>query len=220
MRHHPDRAERHGAARHGKGLRAVPGGRHAVPPVGVQQPGSRRVTRRPERRDQRHRRDRAGRGSGRGDRRRRRQSGAGGRRGAGAGLFGGSAVGANAAYASGTAVQYRYDIAYQQCMYAKGNQIPVGLGRRVPGSQTSTWRPPPPPPPGYAPATSAPALPSSATVLLRAAASAAPAYAPPLQATAVRGSAAGAAEAAGAPLARRQGRHSISSTLPTGWITS
>src|SRR5262245_6121535 len=37
--------------------------------------------------------------------------------GAGSGLFGGSLIGANTAYASGTAVQYRYDVAYQQCMY-------------------------------------------------------------------------------------------------------
>jgi hypothetical protein len=71
--------------------------------------------------------------------------------GAGAGLFGGSAVGANAAYASGTSVQHRYDIAYQQCMYAKGNQIPaiVQAPRAV---SASPWpAPPPPPPPRYAP---------------------------------------------------------------------
>jgi len=36
----------------------------------------------------------------------------------------GTAAGANAdQVASGTA-QHRYDLAYQQCMYAKGNQIP------------------------------------------------------------------------------------------------
>lgn len=71
--------------------------------------------------------------------------------GAGAGLFGGTAVGANAAYASGSAVQYRYDIAYQQCMYAKGNQIPAVV--RAPRSARSVYvaPPPPPPPPGYSP---------------------------------------------------------------------
>lgn len=44
--------------------------------------------------------------------------------GAGAGLFGGSAAGAGNAYASGAMIQRRYDHAYMQCMYAKGNQIP------------------------------------------------------------------------------------------------
>ena len=64
--------------------------------------------------------------------------------GAGAGLFGGTAVGANAAYASGSAVQYRYDIAYQQCMYAKGNQIPAVV--QAPRPARSVYAPPPPPP--------------------------------------------------------------------------
>ncbi len=68
--------------------------------------------------------------------------------GAGAGLFGGSAVGANAAYASASAVQYRYDVAYQQCMYAKGNQIPAAAAPRPARSVYV----PPPPPPGYSPA--------------------------------------------------------------------
>jgi Glycine-zipper domain len=44
--------------------------------------------------------------------------------GAGTGLLTGSAVGANAGYGASWAIQRRYDIAYQQCMYAKGNQIP------------------------------------------------------------------------------------------------
>ncbi len=76
--------------------------------------------------------------------------------GAGAGLFGGTAVGANAAYASGTAVQYRYDVAYQQCMYAQGNQIPAAV--QAPRSTRSVYVPPPPPPapppppPSYSPA--------------------------------------------------------------------
>jgi hypothetical protein len=88
--------------------------------------------------------------------------------GAGAGLFGGGLVGANAAYASGTAVQYRYDVAYQQCMYAKGNQIPVAA-RAVRAAQPAYGTPayatpapppqppPPPPPPGYAPPPPSPA---------------------------------------------------------------
>src|SRR6266851_2742812 len=45
--------------------------------------------------------------------------------GAGVGLLGGTAVGAGNAYGAGSSVQRRYDIAYMQCMYAKGNQIPV-----------------------------------------------------------------------------------------------
>jgi Glycine-zipper domain len=89
--------------------------------------------------------------------------------GAGAGLFGGSVVGANAAYASGTAVQYRYDVAYQQCMYAKGNQIPVSARAAraaapvyampaAPAPPTAPPAPavPPPPPPGYGPPAPAP----------------------------------------------------------------
>lgn len=45
--------------------------------------------------------------------------------GGGAGLLVGSAWGANAAYASGAALQQRYDMAYVQCMYAKGNRVPT-----------------------------------------------------------------------------------------------
>jgi hypothetical protein len=83
--------------------------------------------------------------------------------GAGAGLFGGTAVGANAAYASGTAVQYRYDVAYQQCMYAKGNQIPGIVQAPRPGRGASAAPPPPPrisaAPPPPPPRTSAPPSP-------------------------------------------------------------
>ena len=45
--------------------------------------------------------------------------------GAGGGLLVGSAWGANAAYASGAALQQRYDMAYVQCMYANGNKLPA-----------------------------------------------------------------------------------------------
>lgn len=72
--------------------------------------------------------------------------------GAGAGLFGGTVVGANAAYASGTAVQYRYDVAYQQCMYAKGNQIPAAVQAQRPTRSVYAPPPPPPPPPSSPPA--------------------------------------------------------------------
>ena len=65
--------------------------------------------------------------------------------GAASGLLGGTAVGANAGYASGWEVQRRYDIAYQQCMYAKGNQIPGVV--HSPSRRYNA----PPPPPGYGP---------------------------------------------------------------------
>src|SRR5574337_1274347 len=70
--------------------------------------------------------------------------------GAGSGLLGGTLVGAGASQAAAGTVQWRYDIAYQQCMYAKGNQIPMVL--RAP--QPHYTAPPPPPPsptPGVAP---------------------------------------------------------------------
>lgn len=44
--------------------------------------------------------------------------------GAGVGLLAGSAMGANAGQASGNALQRRYDIAYMQCMYSKGDSVP------------------------------------------------------------------------------------------------
>jgi hypothetical protein len=47
-------------------------------------------------------------------------------------------------------VQGRYDIGYQQCMYAKGHQIPMVRGYDRPyRSRQAT--PPPPPPPGTPP---------------------------------------------------------------------
>jgi hypothetical protein len=70
--------------------------------------------------------------------------------GAGGGLVMGTAGGANAGYFSGMSVQQRYDAAYQQCMYAKGNQVP-GVVQRYP-RRAYAAPPPPPPPPSYAPA--------------------------------------------------------------------
>jgi hypothetical protein len=83
--------------------------------------------------------------------------------GAGGGLLLGSAAGAGAAQYSGQEAQWRYDMAYMQCMYARGNQIPGYQGTyRVPSSSPPT--PPaagastpaesgsiPPPPPGPPP---------------------------------------------------------------------
>ncbi len=67
------------------------------------------------------------------------QAGAGAAIGALSGLFLGTAMATEPAYAAGAAVQRRYDNAYQQCMYSKGNQIP--------GFARSPRRAVPPPPP-------------------------------------------------------------------------
>jgi len=79
--------------------------------------------------------------------------GAGAAIGAASGLLGGTAVATDPAYAAGYAVQKRYDNAYLQCMYAKGNQIP-GVDRRSGRSV-----PPPPPPPGSTPESPVPPSP-------------------------------------------------------------
>jgi hypothetical protein len=71
------------------------------------------------------------------------QMGAGAAIGAGSGLILGSAAGTGYAAGSYYEAQRRYDIAYMQCMYAHGNQIP-GMTRTRPQRI-----PPPPPPPGY-----------------------------------------------------------------------
>jgi hypothetical protein len=73
-------------------------------------------------------------------------AGAGAAIGAGSGLLMGTASGANAGQVYGYEAQRRYDIAYKQCMYAKGNQIPGVVTR----TRTIHTVPPPPPPPGYA----------------------------------------------------------------------
>jgi len=82
--------------------------------------------------------------------------------GAGGGLLFGSATGVNAAGYSGAAVQQRYDVAYQQCMFAKGNQIPgvirSSASRR--GTAVASPYPPPPPPPSGGLSTGPPPLPS------------------------------------------------------------
>ena len=71
----------------------------------------------------------------------------GGGRGAAIGAGGGAVVGSAAASGPADRSQYglqrRYDIAYAQCMYARGNQLP-GYGPPAPA-------PPLPPPPGYPP---------------------------------------------------------------------
>ena len=68
-------------------------------------------------------------------------AGAGAAIGGGTGLLGGTAMGSNAGASSEYTLQKRYDIAYQQCMYAKGNQIP-GVVRQP----AQSYAPPPPSP--------------------------------------------------------------------------
>ncbi|MFA5941478.1 MAG: hypothetical protein WC809_19185 [Sinimarinibacterium sp.] len=58
--------------------------------------------------------------------------------GAAIGLIAGSLGGAASADRSSWSLQRRYNIAYEQCMYAKGNQVP--------GFAPVTVPPPPPPP--------------------------------------------------------------------------
>jgi hypothetical protein len=60
--------------------------------------------------------------------------------GAASGAVAGTAVGAGPNAYAGYSLQQRYDVAYMQCMYAKGNQVPGYYAPQVP--------PPPPPPPG------------------------------------------------------------------------
>jgi hypothetical protein len=74
---------------------------------------------------------------------------AGGAAGAGAaiggatGLLAGSAIGANNAQAAGGNVQARYDTAYTQCMYSRGNSV-----QSAPTGYASAY----PPPYAYGPA--------------------------------------------------------------------
>ena len=73
--------------------------------------------------------------------------------GAGVGLLGGSMVGADAAQHSAYGAQRRYDIAYQQCMYAQGHRIPIAgrFSQTPPAPPRTNFPPPPPPPPNQPP---------------------------------------------------------------------
>ena len=84
------------------------------------------------------------------------QAGAGAAIGAGTGLLFGSAAGGNVAGASSYSMQRRYDSAYMQCMYARGNQIPGRVAYSGPALGYGAPNYPPPgygaqnyPPPGY-----------------------------------------------------------------------
>ena len=65
--------------------------------------------------------------------------------GAAVGLGLGAVAGSGASQSAGYSVQRRYDIGYQQCMYAKGHKVAGYQARASTGSY------PPPPPQGYAP---------------------------------------------------------------------
>lgn len=67
--------------------------------------------------------------------------------GAGVGLAAGALAGTGTAGAAGYTLQHRYDIAYQQCMYAKGHQIPMAARYPPRGPLRQAAPPPPPPPP-------------------------------------------------------------------------
>jgi len=73
--------------------------------------------------------------------------------GAGTGLILGSTSGAGAAGQSARSLQQRYDVGYQQCMYAKGHRVPVagrfeesGRARHYAVPPPPQGTPPPPPP--------------------------------------------------------------------------
>jgi hypothetical protein len=63
--------------------------------------------------------------------------------GAASGLLIGTAAGADAGRVYGVRAQRMYDIAYVQCMYAKGNHVP---GRSAQTPMMRGYAPPPPPP--------------------------------------------------------------------------
>jgi hypothetical protein len=76
-------------------------------------------------------------------------AGSGAAIGAASGLAGGTLMGLGAMQAHWWEVQRRYDIAYQQCMYTKGNQVP-GVAQNPPAPRRN-YPPPPPPPPNPPP---------------------------------------------------------------------
>jgi Glycine-zipper domain len=84
--------------------------------------------------------------------------------GAGTGLVGGGLVGTGAASGSMYEVQQRFDVAYIQCMYAKGHQVPVSgqFSGVVPAQQPVAPTiniPPPPGAPAPPPGSTSPVFP-------------------------------------------------------------
>lgn len=70
--------------------------------------------------------------------------------GAGVGALGGTAVGAGGGQQTQYSLQQRYDLAYAQCMYSRGNQVP-GYQQAPPPGYAAPPQGYAPPPPGYAP---------------------------------------------------------------------
>jgi outer membrane lipoprotein SlyB len=70
--------------------------------------------------------------------------------GAGAGLLFGTAAGASEGNRAAYGTQRRYDTSYSQCMYAKGNKVPIN-GRLMSGQASPGAAQYPPPPPDYVP---------------------------------------------------------------------
>ena len=90
------------------------------------------------------------------------QGGQGAAIGAGIGLLFGAINAANASGAAQWQLQQQYDNAYMQCMFARGNQVPVRMSARrtmappggnapAAGSYPPPGTPPPYPPPGTPP---------------------------------------------------------------------
>ncbi len=81
-------------------------------------------------------------------------AGAGAAIGGATGLFAGTAIGSNQGAYTEHSLQRRYDIAYQQCMYAKGNVIPGARYYAPPPvyqQAPPVYQQAPPPPPAYGP---------------------------------------------------------------------
>ncbi len=78
--------------------------------------------------------------------------------GAGTGLLFGATTGAESGATAARTLQWRYDLAYVQCMYARGNQVPGAASATPPN-----YVPPPPtnapPPPAPAPLPPTPGAP-------------------------------------------------------------
>jgi hypothetical protein len=66
--------------------------------------------------------------------------------GAGTGVLVGTAAGAESGYSTAGTLQWRYDVAYVQCMYAKGNQMPGTTAASSSYVPPPPSAPPPPPP--------------------------------------------------------------------------
>jgi uncharacterized protein YcfJ len=84
--------------------------------------------------------------------------------GAGMGLFTGAAVGAGNSQVAGLSSQQRYDNAYYQCMYSRGEKVPVPRSAARSMRQANAGYPPPPnaPAPYVTPAPSAVPPPNAA----------------------------------------------------------